>query len=254
MEIAECDAVLFGLDGVLTDVTAWRVWSWRATSVGFLDRYLGYGNVSPPYSVADYHRYFHGRPLMAGLAVFLASRDIHLPVGTRTDSGRAFTLHGIINMHRYMFRQSLRQKVPRAADMCDILLTHLRRHDIRVAVVSGTGNTDGVLRAIGVRHHIDVVVDDVTADILDIPCPPMVAAYRCAALQFDLNPQHTLVVEANPRATEAAANAGFQVVSVDPTYNPAGPTHHGTAVIRGVSELIVSELTSAEQPGMATTA
>jgi hypothetical protein len=40
-----------------------------------------------------------------------------------------------------------------------------------------TGNTEAVLRAINIRHHIDVVIDDVAADILDLPSHPAEAAY-----------------------------------------------------------------------------
>jgi beta-phosphoglucomutase-like phosphatase (HAD superfamily) len=81
------DAVLFDLDGVLTQTASVHAAAWKKLFDGFLERRAAdQGQAFVPFDIdADYRRYVDGKPRYDGVAAFLHSRRIQLPWGTRED-------------------------------------------------------------------------------------------------------------------------------------------------------------------------
>ena len=84
------DAVLFDLDGVLTRTATVHASAWKRLFDGFLEqRATKAGEPFVPFDIdADYPRYVDGKPRYDGVAAFLESRGIELPLGTPEDGPR----------------------------------------------------------------------------------------------------------------------------------------------------------------------
>jgi beta-phosphoglucomutase-like phosphatase (HAD superfamily) len=83
------DGVLFDLDGVLTKTTSLHAAAWKKLFDGYLRRRAtARGEAFVPFDIdADYRRYVDGKPRYDGVAAFLTSRGIELPLGKPDDRG-----------------------------------------------------------------------------------------------------------------------------------------------------------------------
>src|SRR3989475_5740272 len=93
------DAVLFDLDGVITDTANIHAASWKKMFDAYLQqRAADTGEPFRPFEIAtDYQLYVDGKPRFDGVRDFLTSRGIHLPEGTPDDPPQAETVGGLGN-------------------------------------------------------------------------------------------------------------------------------------------------------------
>src|SRR5690606_29294601 len=86
-DLARFQAVLFDLDGVLTDTARVHTAAWKETFDDFLrERAIDTGQPFVPFDPdADYKRYVDGMPRYDGVRRFLSSRGIELPEGEPSD-------------------------------------------------------------------------------------------------------------------------------------------------------------------------
>lgn len=91
------DAVLFDLDGVLTRTASVHAAAWKKLFDGFLEqRTIQTGKPFVPFDIAtDYPRYVDGKPRYDGVADFLASREIELPLGAAEDGPEVQSVHAL---------------------------------------------------------------------------------------------------------------------------------------------------------------
>src|SRR5882724_2605608 len=84
------DAVLFDLDGVITDTANMHAACWKQMFDEYLQkRAVERGEPFYPFELAtDYRLYVDGKPRFDGVRDFLTSRGIQLPEGARTISRR----------------------------------------------------------------------------------------------------------------------------------------------------------------------
>ncbi len=82
------DAVLFDLDGVLTKTAKVHAAAWKKLFDGYLEqRAADNGEAFVAFDVdADYRRYVDGKTRYDGVAAFLESRRIKLPLGDAEDA------------------------------------------------------------------------------------------------------------------------------------------------------------------------
>ena len=80
----EYDAVLFDMDGVLTQTAGIHAAAWKQLFDAFLERRsVATGEPFIPFDIeTDYRRYVDGKPRYDGVEAFLRSRGIDLPQGT----------------------------------------------------------------------------------------------------------------------------------------------------------------------------
>jgi alpha,alpha-trehalase len=105
------DAVLFDLDGVLTRTASVHASAWKKLFDGFLkQRATQAGEPFVPFDIdADYHRYVDGKPRYAGVADFLDSRRIELPMGGAEDGPDVQSVIALGNLKDRYFLQHLKQ-------------------------------------------------------------------------------------------------------------------------------------------------
>src|SRR5215510_14681164 len=85
------DAVLFDLDGVITDTASIHASCWKHMFDEYLQkRATSRGEVFRPFDIAtDYRLYVDGKPRFDGVRDFLVSRGIQLPEGSMNDTPEA---------------------------------------------------------------------------------------------------------------------------------------------------------------------
>src|SRR5215467_16409104 len=93
------DAVLFDMDGVVTDTASLHASCWKIMFDEFLKKWAA-RNAEPfrTFDIAtDYKLYVDGKPRYEGVSDFLKSRGIVLPEGTPEDPATAETICGLGN-------------------------------------------------------------------------------------------------------------------------------------------------------------
>jgi beta-phosphoglucomutase family hydrolase len=212
------DAVIFDMDGVVTDTASVHARAWKQ----LFDQYLGAraaatGEPFRPFDIeADYLRYIDGKLRPDGVRSFLGGRGIALPEGDPADGPGAETVHGLGNRKDEYFRSTLAREGVRRFDSTIDLIRDLRERGVRTGLVTASRNSGPVLSAAGVRELFDVVVDGVVATEQQLPGKPDPATYLEAAARLGVEPERAAVVEDARAGVEAGRRGGFGlVVGVD---------------------------------------
>jgi len=236
--IPALDAVLFDMDGVVTDTAAAHAAAWRS----LFDEYLKAradrgGDAYRPFDIRhDYRMYVDGKPRYDGVRSFLASRGIELPHGNEHDGIEAQTVCGLGNRKDRRFRAWLEQNRVEAYPGTLALVAALRQASIRTAVFSASRNAESVLRSAGVLDRFDARVDGGDLARLGLPGKPDPAMLREAAARLGASPERCVVVEDAIAGVEAGARGGFGlVVGVD-------RGGYGDALRKAGAHLVVHDL------------
>ncbi len=215
MRAADCDAVLFDLDGVLTDTAAVHEQAWGRLFTELFEVLAAGGTQVRPYSVEDYFLHIDGKPRVEGIQAILSSRGLSLPVGGADDHPDAMTVNGLGNRKNAMFLRTVDEDGVRLHRGAAEILRWLDLQQIPKGVVSSSRNADVVLRAAALRDGIDVLVDGVAAELLGLPGKPAPDTYLHAARELRADPGRTVVVEDATSGTRAGRDGGFWVIAVD---------------------------------------
>ena len=106
------DAVIFDLDGVVTDTESINASAWKAMFDEFLSgRPPADGENHSPFTDDDYRNFVDGKPRLDGVADFLKSRGIALPPGDPDDSTDD-SVYGLGNRKQQIFLERLDAGVP----------------------------------------------------------------------------------------------------------------------------------------------
>lgn len=214
------DAVIFDMDGVVTDTAAIHAEAWKRLFDAVLhnDRARTATGATPrPFDAdADYRRYVDGRAREDGVAAFLAARDIALPVGTPQDPPGSWTVHGLAARKNEMYRELLAEHGVRVFAGTVELLHRLRAGGVPLALVTASRNAEALLIAADLEGVFDVVVDGEFAAEAGLPGKPDPATFLEAALRLGVAPGRAAVVEDAVAGVQAARRGGFGlVVGVD---------------------------------------
>lgn len=227
------DAVVFDMDGVVTDTASVHSKVWARTFDGFLRaRAKTTGEPFRPFTDEDYRRYVDGRPRYDGVRSFLAARGIELPEGEASDPPDRETVCGLGNRKDREFLEHLRTEGVDVFPTTVALLERLRGAGVRTAVVSASRNLDDVLAAGGVEHLFEVRLGGSDADVLGLAGKPDPAVFLEAARRLGAEPRRTAVVEDALAGVEAGRRGGFGlVVGVDRSGHPAELEAAGADVV-----------------------
>jgi beta-phosphoglucomutase-like phosphatase (HAD superfamily) len=205
-------ACIFDVEGALTTSAAAHCDAWRVTLDPFLLRYtehLGWGFV-PFDPHHDYLEYLVGRPRLAGLRAFLASRGISLPEGEPSDRPGAESVHGLANRKQEALRRYVERNGVEAFAGSRAYLELAAVVGARRAVVSASTHTAMVLQRAGIADLIEEQIDGHVLESDSLrpkPAPDMLLA-ACARL--DVDPAQAAVFETTPAGITAARAAGIR--------------------------------------------
>jgi alpha,alpha-trehalase len=213
IRVDRLDAVIFDLDGVITDTASVHAAAWKRMFDQFLaDRADREGEDQQPFSEDDYYLYVDGKPRYDGVESFLASRGISLPRGDPGDLPAAETACGLGNRKDELFLSQLRKEGVASFPSSIALLHGLRASGCRTAVISASRNCSNVLEAAGVAELFDAKVDGLDADELGLKGKPNPAVFLEAARRLEVEPARAAVVEDALAGVEAGRRGGFGLV------------------------------------------
>lgn len=207
------DAVIFDMDGVVTDSASVHFAAWTELFDAFLaTRPASAGEDTAPFTTADYERYVDGKPRYDGVADFLTARRILLPFGEPADPDDAMTICGLGNRKDRLFLSRLhRDGVPAFASTI-ALIRRLRRAGVGTAVFSASRNCAEVLTAAGIADLFRIRVDGLVAQELALPGKPDPAMLVETARRLGADPVRTAVVEDSEAGVAAGRGGGFGLV------------------------------------------
>ncbi|WP_460700773.1 trehalose-phosphatase [Nocardia thraciensis] len=231
------DAVIFDLDGVVTDSASIHAAAWTELFDAFLARRTPTAaEVLSPFTATDYQRFVDGKPRYDGVADFLAARGITLPRGEPSDAPGTSTVCGLGNRKDELFLAHLaRTGVPVFASTV-ALVRQLRAAGLGIAIFSASRHCAEVLAAAGVADLFPVRVDGIVADELNLPGKPDPAMLTEAARRLGAEPERTVVVEDAEAGVAAGHRGGFGlVVGVD-------RVGHAQRLRAGGADVVVGDL------------
>ncbi len=191
------DAVLFDLDGVLTDTARIHAGCWKAMFDAFLrERAQTAGEDLRPFEIGtDYRLHVDGKPRFDGVRDFLASRGIALPEGAPDAAAGEESVCGLGNRKNEMVNVAIAEQGVEAYPGSVALVRRLRDEGIKTAVVSSSTNCETVLVAAKIADLFETRVDGEVAARLGLPGKPAPDTYLEAARRLGVEPERAVVVE-----------------------------------------------------------
>lgn len=233
------DAVIFDLDGVVTDTASIHAAAWTTMFNDFLERRSASNHENhAPFTDDDYRRFVDGKPRNDGVVDFLASRGISLPAGEVSDSTED-TVYGLANRKQQLYLERLDDGVPIFESTVALVRT-LAEAGVATAVYSSSRNCERVLKAAGLGDLFGVRIDGVVAEALGLPGKPDPAVLLEATRRLGAVPQRCVVVEDADAGVAAGRAGGFAlVVGVD-------RSGHADELLRCGADVVVPDLADVE--------
>ena len=236
------DAVLFDLDGVITNTAKLHAACWKQ----MLDEYLQKrsterGEPFRPFDLAtDYRLHLDGKPRFDGVRDFLASRGIKLPEGTSDDSPQAETVRGLGNRKNELVSDAIERIGVEAYQGSVQFIDQLRRDGFKVALVTSSENCTAVLKAAKLEGLFDVRVDGHMVETQNLAGKPAPDTFLMAAKLLGVAPARAVVVEDAIPGVQAGRSGNFGlVIGVARKGDAEALRHHGAnMVVNDLSELV----------------
>lgn len=244
------DAVLFDLDGVVTQTEKLHTIAWKALFDEFLSRFAQRnGTPFVPFDAeTDYLQYVDGKQRYDGVTSFLAARDIPLPYGDPEDDSSRETVCGLGNKKNSTFLACLAEKGVEVFESTIVLIKALRQKGLKIAIVSSSKNCKIVLEQAGLTDLFDTRVDGVESATYKLPGKPAPDTYLEAARRLAVRPERAAIVEDANSGVEAGHRGGFGLVlGVARQDNQAALEQHGAdAVVTDLKDVRIDD--NPEQP------
>ena len=231
IDTGTCRAVIFDMDGVITDSVPVHRRAWKETFDSFLDEI---GSDAPRFDEGfDYLTHVDGKPRYDGVRDFLTSRGIELPEGTPEDPPEEITVCGVGNRKNEDFLKALAVVGVDPYRSTLDLIDQLHAAGMRVALITSSRNAAAVLGSAGVDATIfDAVVDGNESARLGLPGKPEPAIFLEAASRLGVEPAAAVVVEDAVSGVAAGQAGGFGgVIGVDRGSNREALTVAGADVV-----------------------
>ncbi len=237
----EVEAVIFDLDGVITDTASVHSKAWTDLFNEYLSKRAGAeGSSFVPFTEDDYLAYVDGKPRYEGVRSFLESRGIDLPYGTPDDSPDDETVCGLGNRKNGLFRKTLAEVGPQVFTTSVELLNQLRDASISTGCVSSSKNCRFVLESVGLIGHFDDILDGNDAAARGLTGKPAPDTYLDCANRLGVTPDAAAMVEDALSGVASGAAGGFlHVIGVDRGAGVEALLEGGaTVVVADLGELI----------------
>ena len=208
------DAVLFDLDGVITNTAKLHAACWKQMFDEYLqNRASERGEAFRPFDLAtDYRLYLDGKPRFDGVRDFLASRGIKLPEGHSDDPPRVETVRGLGNRKNELVADAIERIGVEAYEGSVRFINQLRRDGFKVALVTSSENCTAVLRAAKLDSLFDVQVDGHMVETQNLAGKPAPDTFLMAAKLLGVEPRRSVVVEDAISGVQAGCSGNFGLV------------------------------------------
>jgi beta-phosphoglucomutase family hydrolase len=223
------EALLFDMDGVLTQTAKVHAKAWKEMFDEFLHER---GQGDEPFTLPrDYEEFVDGKPRYDGVRSFLESRDID------PDEDLVKTLGDRKND---AVQKTIREDGVKVYEGSRKYLEAARDAGLRCAVVSSSANAAEVLEVTGLASLIEARVDGVVAKEKGIPGKPKPDTFVEGARLLGAEPAQAAVFEDALAGVEAGRAGSFgAVIGVDRVGQADALAEHGaTRVVADLDELL----------------
>jgi beta-phosphoglucomutase family hydrolase len=211
---AQYDAVLFDLDGVITDTANLHAASWKQMFDEYLRRRAAQnGEEFRPFDITtDYLLYVDGKPRFDGVRDFLGSRGTQLPEGGLDDPPQAETVCGLGNRKNELVNRVIEDQGVEPYDGSVELIRQLHRQGFKIAVVTSSQNCDVVLTSAGLASFFEVRVDGNAIHAQKLAGKPAPDTFLAAARLLHVEPARAVVIEDAISGVRAGSSGNFGLV------------------------------------------
>lgn len=237
-------ALLFDLDGVLTQTAKVHAQAWKQTFDDFLreraeqngEEFIAFDKVS------DYDEYVDGKPREDGVRSFLESRGIELPEGDAGDPPDAATVQGLGNNKNERVLKLIHEDGVQPYEGSVRYVRAAKQAGLKLAVVSSSTNCRDVLVAAKIDDLFDTVIDGNVAHHDHLHGKPAPDTFLAGAAALGVEPADAVVFE-DALAGVAAGRAGSfgYVIGVDRVGQRDALRSHGAdVVVEDLAELLTA--------------
>ena len=227
-------ALLFDLDGVLTQTAKVHAAAWKRMFDTYLEqRSMATGEPFRPLQLPDeYLAYIDGKLRADGVRSFLATRGITLDDGAPDDPPSADTVSGLGNRKNDLVLELIRTEGVDVYEGSVRFLEAARECGLRRAVVSASKNCREVLVASGIEDLFEARVDGTVAEERGLRGKPEPDMFLAAAEILGVAPTQAAVIEDAVSGVAAGRTGGFGwVVGVDRGGNADGLRAAGADIV-----------------------
>lgn len=228
------DAVIFDMDGVVTDTAGLHGKAWKEMFDQFLEEHARKTGVpQEPFDLGrDYLDYVDGKPRFDGVRGFLASRDIFLPEGSLGDEPGMGSVYALGNWKNGLFGKLLEEEGAVAYPGTVELIHRLHDGGFKTAIISSSKNAETILRSAEALDLFEAKVDGVDSLELGIDGKPAPDIFLSAARELGVEPSRAAVVEDAVSGVQAGRAGGFGlVIGVDRGGNREALLANGADVV-----------------------
>ena len=202
--LAPVDAVIFDLDGVVTDTVELRAAAWKQVFDEVLqDPRLPAGTRRDPFSTDEYQDLVAGRSWEDAVSTFLRSRGGAIPEGSPSDGSGDWSAFGLAARHNDVFEKLLSTNKVRAFPGTADLLGRLKAGRIPVVLATSARNAGALLSAAGIGDVFDHIIDGQTALDRDVAGKPAPALPLEAVRRLEIAPGRAMVIEESVTGVQA---------------------------------------------------
>ena len=230
IDVKYFEALIFDLDGVITQTASIHARAWKRLFDDFLSRRAAQtGAVFVPFDLEnDYRGYVDGKPRNAGVTSFLAARGVTVPTGGPGDLAEQQTVHGLARRKDHYFVELLTHEGVHVSPSAKPLLAQARIHGMRTAVASSSHHCAEILWAAGLTALFDARVDGIDLDRFGFAGKPAPDMFLETARRLNSSPPCTVVFEDAAAGVEAARAGNFgMVIGVGPAARAMELLKHG---------------------------
>ncbi|NNG00402.1 MAG: beta-phosphoglucomutase family hydrolase [Desulfobacteraceae bacterium] len=240
------DAVIFDLDGVVTQTAAVHFQAWKQLFDEYLSQRAAKSGVSFDDFTEDrdYLPYVDGKPRHAGIESFLASRGIDLPLGSPGDSAGTRTIHGLGNRKNRIFHDLITHQGVGIYASTIAFIGELKKRGVRIGMASSSRNCEMILKRSNLGGLFEVRVDGTVSARLGLKGKPAPDIFTTACEQLGVLPGRSVVVEDAASGVKAGESGDFGfVLGVARQNNGQELLAHGAdRAVRDVSEITIDEI------------
>jgi alpha,alpha-trehalase len=250
LRIDQLDAVIFDMDGVVTDTAQVHAQCWKRVFDHYLRARSNHtGEAFVPFTNDDYLLYVDGKPRYDGAASFLSSRGTDLRRGQPSDPPGYDTICAIANLKDREFEGIVNSEGVTPFPSTITFIHALRSHRLHTALISSSRHAKMILAGAGIMDLFDVVVDGIDAEGLALLGKPDPAIFLTAARQLAVTPSRAAIVEDALAGVEAGRRGRFRVVvGIDRVSQAEALRQHGAdIVVKDLAELEVVSTATKEQ-------
>jgi beta-phosphoglucomutase family hydrolase len=232
------DAVIFDLDGVITQTALVHSTAWKAMFDGYLhQREKEHGEAFREFDhTDDYLPYVDGKPRYKGVESFLLSRSIKIPFGDPSDSPDIETICGLGNRKDRAFNEILVRDGVKVYPSSVRLIEDLQANGIRIGIASSSKNCKIVLEAAGLLQLFETRVDGEVSATLNLKGKPEPDIFTVACANLGSTPDRAIVVEDAVSGVQAGRKGNFGFV-----LGIAREENHRELLING-ADIVVDDL------------